>query len=76
MQQPPFFVDLTPEPAPVTDIVGARALAVLGDSITTDHISPAGSIRGQRPPGRYLQSSTAWSRATSTRTGRGAATTR
>ena len=67
---------ITPEPAPVTDIVGARALAVLGDSITTDHISPAGHrSRPARPPGGTW-SSTAWSRATSTASGRGAATTR
>ena len=43
-----------PSPAPVTDIVGARVLAVLGDSVTTDHISPAGSIRPTSPAGRYL----------------------
>ena len=43
-----------PEPAPVTDIRGARVLALLGDSITTDHISPAGSIKVQSPAGRYL----------------------
>jgi aconitate hydratase len=42
------------EPAPVTDISGARVLALLGDSITTDHISPAGSIKAQGPAGRYL----------------------
>ena len=54
VQLPPFFSSITPEPAPVTDIVGARALAVLGDSITTDHISPAGSIPASSPAGRYL----------------------
>ena len=54
VQLPPFFTSITPEPAPVTDIVGARALAVLGDSITTDHISPAGSIPASSPAGRYL----------------------
>jgi aconitate hydratase len=52
---PPFFRDLRPEPAPVRDIVGARALAVLGDSVTTDHISPAGSIPPWSPAGRWLQ---------------------
>ncbi len=52
---PPFFAGLTREPAPLTDIVGARALAVLGDSITTDHISPAGSIAAWSPAGRWLQ---------------------
>ncbi|WP_217914047.1 aconitate hydratase AcnA [Miltoncostaea marina] len=54
VQLPPFFTDITPEPPGVTDIVGARALAVLGDSITTDHISPAGSIPASSPAGRYL----------------------
>src|SRR5581483_9231597 len=43
-RQPPYFVDFPPEPAPLADITGARVLAVLGDSVTTDHISPAGSI--------------------------------
>ena len=54
VQLPPFFEGLTPDPAPLTDIVGARALAVLGDSVTTDHISPAGSIPVSSPAGRYL----------------------
>ena len=54
VQLPPFFTDVSPDPPPVTDIVGARALAVLGDSITTDHISPAGSIPASSPAGRYL----------------------
>jgi aconitate hydratase len=51
---PPFFAKLPTEPEPVTDIVGARVLAVLGDSVTTDHISPAGSIKRDSPAGRYL----------------------
>jgi aconitate hydratase len=51
---PPYFVDLPAEPAEVTDIEGARALAVVGDSITTDHISPAGAIKADSPAGRYL----------------------
>ena len=55
VQLPPFFTGITPEPPPVTDIVGARALAVLGDSITTDHISPAGVIPASSPAGKYLQ---------------------
>ncbi len=55
VQLPPFFENITPEPPPVTDIVGARALAVLGDSITTDHISPAGVIPAASPAGKYLQ---------------------
>ncbi len=52
---PPFFDGLTAEPVPLTDIVGARALAVLGDSVTTDHISPAGSIAAWSPAGTWLQ---------------------
>jgi len=54
IQEPPFFVGLTPEPAPVGDVRGARVLALLGDSVTTDHISPAGAIRPSSPAGRYL----------------------
>jgi aconitate hydratase len=54
VHRPPFFDGITAEPAPVTDITGARALAVLGDSVTTDHISPAGSIRPDTPAGRWL----------------------
>jgi aconitate hydratase len=52
---PPFFVGLRPEPAPVEAIEGARALCVLGDSVTTDHISPAGSIAASSPAGQWLQ---------------------
>ncbi len=51
---PPFFEGMGPEPAPVTDIEGARVLALLGDSVTTDHISPAGSIKPSSPAGTYL----------------------
>jgi aconitate hydratase len=54
VKHPPYFVDMTPTPPPVADIRGARVLAVLGDSITTDHISPAGSIKPTSPAGRYL----------------------
>jgi aconitate hydratase len=54
VRQPPFFEDLPREPEPVSDIQGARVLAVLGDSVTTDHISPAGSIKRDSPAGRYL----------------------
>jgi aconitate hydratase len=54
IRNPPFFESLTLKPASPADIAGARALAVLGDSITTDHISPAGSIRKDSPAGRYL----------------------
>ncbi len=52
---PPFFADLTAQPAALTDIVGARVLALLGDSVTTDHISPAGSIPAWSPAGAWLQ---------------------
>ncbi len=51
----PYFDGMPAEPAPLTDIVNARVLAVLGDSVTTDHISPAGNIRASSPAGLYLQ---------------------
>ncbi|HYY89457.1 MAG TPA: aconitate hydratase AcnA, partial [Chloroflexota bacterium] len=54
VQEPPFFHGLAAEPGPVSDIHAARVLAMLGDSITTDHISPAGSIPRDAPAGRYL----------------------
>jgi aconitate hydratase len=54
IRRPPFLENLSQEPSPRSDIRGARALAVLGDSITTDHISPAGSIKVESPAGRYL----------------------
>src|SRR5206468_9504045 len=54
VKNPPYFEGMGKEPAAVQDIRGARVLAVLGDSITTDHISPAGSIKPQSPAGRYL----------------------
>ncbi|MFN2147598.1 MAG: aconitate hydratase AcnA, partial [Anaerolineales bacterium] len=54
IQEPPFFINLPPEPMPISDIEGARVLALLGDSITTDHISPAGAIPVESPAGRYL----------------------
>jgi aconitate hydratase A / 2-methylisocitrate dehydratase len=54
IRNPPFFDGLTLEPAPLSDIRAARVLAVLGDSVTTDHISPAGSIPADSPAGRYL----------------------
>jgi len=54
VRRPPYFDEMTPEPAPVRDIVGARVLLKLGDSVTTDHISPAGSIKADSPAGRYL----------------------
>jgi aconitate hydratase len=52
---PPYFKDMPPAPEPVTDVTGARVLALLGDSVTTDHISPAGSIKRDGPAGAYLQ---------------------
>jgi aconitate hydratase len=55
VQEPPFFQDLPAEPPPLRDIEGARVLAVLGDSVTTDHISPAGSIPKNGPAARYLR---------------------
>ena len=54
VQNPPYFEGMTMTPAPVTDIQGAAILGIFGDSITTDHISPAGSIRKTSPAGQYL----------------------
>jgi aconitate hydratase len=54
VRKPPYFEGMPREPKPVTDISGARVLAVLGDSITTDHISPAGNIKADSPAGKYL----------------------
>ena len=54
IQKPPFFEGFKLEPAPITDIQGARVLAILGDSVTTDHISPAGAIGADSPAGKYL----------------------
>jgi aconitate hydratase len=54
IQNPPYFAGMTMTPKPLTDVEGARALAVFGDSITTDHISPAGSIKLDSPAGIYL----------------------
>jgi aconitate hydratase len=55
IQNPPYFTGMTMTPKPLTDITRARALAVFGDSITTDHISPAGSIKEASPAGEYLR---------------------
>jgi aconitate hydratase len=55
VQNPPYFQDMSMDPKPVTDIVEARILSVFGDSITTDHISPAGSIKATSPAGVYLR---------------------
>jgi aconitate hydratase len=54
IQEPPFFLDLGPETTPITPITGARVLLKLGDSVTTDHISPAGQIGKDTPAGRFL----------------------
>lgn len=54
VRRPPYFENMPAEPTPVHDINGARVLAKLGDSVTTDHISPAGSIKADSPAGRYL----------------------
>jgi aconitate hydratase len=54
VRRPPYFENMPAQPAPVQNIIGARVLAKLGDSVTTDHISPAGSIKADSPAGRYL----------------------
>jgi aconitate hydratase len=54
VRQPPYFEGMPPEPEPLSDVEGARVLAKLGDSVTTDHISPAGSIKKDGPAGAYL----------------------
>jgi len=56
VRKPPYFEGMGATPSPVTDISGARVLALLGDSVTTDHISPAGSIKADSPAGQYLSS--------------------
>jgi aconitate hydratase len=55
VKNPPYFEDMTLNPAPITEVSGARVLALLGDSVTTDHISPAGSIAKDSPAARYLE---------------------
>ena len=55
VQNPPYFEGMTMTPEPITDIAGARILALFGDSITTDHISPAGDIQSRGPAGKYLR---------------------
>ena len=54
VRKPPYFDGMPAEPVPVTDIAGARVLAKLGDSVTTDHISPAGAIKAGTPAAQYL----------------------
>ena len=76
IRKPPFFEAWSREPAPLADITGARVLAVLGDSVTTDHISPAGSIPADGPAGQYLIAHGVRAEATSTRSAPAAATTR
>ncbi len=56
VRKPPYFEGMSATPSPVSDISGARVLALLGDSVTTDHISPAGSIKADSPAGQYLSS--------------------
>ena len=55
VRKPPYFEGMPAQPKPVTDIAGARVLAILGDSVTTDHISPAGNIKADSPAGKYLE---------------------
>ena len=76
VQNPPFFQHIDQPPAALADIAGARILALFGDSITTDHISPAGNIKASSPAGLYLQTPRRGRRRTSTPTARAAATTR
>ena len=54
VRKPPYFEGMPKQPTPVVDIAGARVLAILGDSVTTDHISPAGNIKADSPAGKYL----------------------
>src|SRR5208282_4830832 len=54
IQDPPFFTDLTPDPKPIKSIKGGQVLVMVGDSVTTDHISPAGAIKKDSPAGKYL----------------------
>ncbi len=75
IQEPPFFTDLAPQPRPLQPITGARVLVKLGDSVTTDHISPAGSIGPDTPAGQYLMEQRGDRRRCSTATGHGGATT-
>jgi len=55
VRKPPYFDGMPAQPKPVTDVAGARVLAILGDSVTTDHISPAGNIKVDSPAGKYLE---------------------
>ena len=55
IQEPPFFADFSMEPGKIEEIRDARPLGIFGDSVTTDHISPAGAIKANSPAGKYLQ---------------------
>jgi aconitate hydratase len=74
IQEPPFFTDLSPEPKPIKPIDGARVLVMVGDSVTTDHISPAGSDQEGRPR-REIPDEHGVTRSISTATAPAAATT-
>ena len=76
MQNPPYFDGMGKVPGKLTDIAGARPLGQFGDSITTDHISPAGSIKKDSPAGDYLLGARRRRPRTSTSTARAAAITR
>ena len=76
VRRPPYFDDMPPTPQPFEDIAGARCLVMLGDSVTTDHISPGRLDQARRARRASTWSSTASSGRTSTRTARAAATTR
>ena len=76
IRHPPFLEGIGADSVALHDVDGARVLALLGDSVTTDHISPAGSIRGDRARRARGSSNTGSSRATSTRTGPGVAITK
>ena len=76
VRHPPYFEGMPASPEPVRDIDGARVLALLGDSVTTDHISPAGAIKSRLAGGPLPDRARGRARATSTPTARGAATTR
>ena len=76
VRRPSFFEGMDAEPSDVEPIEGARVLALLGDSVTTDHISPAGAIKKDSPAGQVADRERASRRATSTPTAPAAATTR
>ena len=76
VRKPPYFDGMSMTPAPLADVRGARVLAKLGDSVTTDHISPAGNIRRDGPAGRWLVDGGRGARPTSTPTAPAGATTR